>query len=72
MAAVKFPKGSEEWMMFTEFWGICQKYWIPENTDEYWESLIDETNEFAEKYKGEFANKLAIAFIESMEKKSKE
>lgn len=35
MSAVKFSKGSEEWMMFTDFWQLCQKHWEVELTDEY-------------------------------------
>ena len=59
MASAKFNKGSEEWMMFTDFWNLCQKYWIVENTDEYWDSLVDCTNE------------LSMALLNSQDKKSK-
>lgn len=51
MAAVKFSKGSEEWMMFTDFWQLCQKYWEVELTDKYWEDLIADANVIYDKYK---------------------
>lgn len=73
MAEVKFNKGSEEWMMFTDFWQLCQKYWKVESSDEYWDSLIDCMNDFCEKYKEiPLARKIAFALIETMEEKYKE
>ena len=50
MASKKFNKGSEEWMMFTDFWNLCQKYWVVEDSDEYWESVISSANDFYKKY----------------------
>lgn len=67
MASVKFQKGSEEWCMFTDFWELCQKYWIPEDAKankSYWEQLMIDAGEFAEKYnQNEFAKKLVLAFL---------
>ena len=72
MASAKFNKGSEEWMMFTDYWNLCQKYWIAENTDEYWDGLVDCTNEFYEKYKNiDLSEDLAMALLNSQDKKSK-
>lgn len=51
MSAVKFSKGSEEWMMFTDFWQLCQKHWKVELTDKYWEDLISDADSFYAKYK---------------------
>ena len=51
MSAVKFSKGSEEWMMFTDFWQLCQKHWEVELTDKYWEDLISDSDSFYAKYK---------------------
>lgn len=65
MAEIKFIKGSEEWMLFMDYWGLCQKYWNPEDNDEYWNSLIDAAKEFHKKYGTEFAKALAKALVES-------
>lgn len=63
MAEVKFDKGSEEWMMFVEYWQMCQKFWKPEDSDKYWQELINAINEFYEKFKHiPLAKKLALAF----------
>lgn len=72
MASAKFNKGSEEWMMFTDYWNLCQRYWIVEDTDEYWNSLVDCTNDFYEKYKNiDLSEDLAMALLNSQDKKSK-
>lgn len=75
MAGTRFEKGSEEWKMFTDFWTLCQKFWIAENSDEYWQSFIDASNEFCEKYKGItdgiFPNKLAMAILDAKEEERK-
>lgn len=71
MAEVKFPKGTEEWQMFTDFWKLCQAFWIPEDTDEYWKRLHDAAKDFGNGH-GQFAMKLALAFISEAERKFKE
>ncbi len=76
MASKNFGKGTEEWMMFVEFWKMCKDYWIAEDTDEYWNELIQKSNEFSEKYKdiipGELSTKLVIAFCEAKDKEMKQ
>ena len=72
MASAKFNKGSEEWMMFTDFWNLCQKYWITEDTDEYWKEVLISSNEFYEKYKSiPLCGNLVIAFLDSQDEKSR-
>lgn len=68
MASKKFNKGSEEWMMFTDFWNLCQKYWIVEGSDEYWESVIRSANDFQKKYNHILlSRRLALAFVDALE-----
>lgn len=68
MAAVKFSKGSDEWMMFTDFWQLCQKHWKVEQTDKYWEDAITDSNDFMEKYKSvPLSRRLATAFLNTQE-----
>lgn len=70
MASKRFGKDSIEWDLFQQFWRLCQKFWIPEDNDEYWNSMIKETNEFMKKYQSEiFSKEIGLAFIESLEKK---
>ncbi len=68
MAAVKFNKGSEQWMLFMDFWQLCQKHWKVEQTDKYWENVIADSNSFAEKYKSiPLARNIALAFLNTQE-----
>lgn len=69
MAAQKFEKDSEEWKMFMDFWQLCQKYWIPDSSDEYWEAFSAETNKFYKKHPDTFSRALGNALHEEMEKK---
>ena len=46
-----FTKESKEREMFGAFWEMCQKYWIPEASDDYWKQLTEAGDEFVAKYK---------------------
>ena len=69
MAEKRITKGSEEWMMFTDFWQLCQKHWEVELTDEYWEQLIrKDATDFEIKYKSiPLARNMIKAFLDTQE-----
>jgi len=70
MADVRFKEGSMEWLMFRDYWRMCQKFWIPEDNADYWDSVIREASDFYKRYGDEiFARGLALAFIETLDKK---
>jgi len=74
MAQVKFDKGSEEWMMFTEYWALCQSVWHTEDSDEYWKEAFDKCKAFGLKYGGicrKFSQDLALALLDCLEEKRK-
>ena len=48
MAEVKFTKDDPEFKILNEFWALLQRYYIPEQSDEYWEALIADVNKFLE------------------------
>ena len=73
MASVKFEKCSLEWNMFKDYWNLCQKFWIPEDNDEYWEDVVRETDEFYKKYKDVMLTKgITLELLTCLEKKSME
>ena len=73
MAAKKFLKGSEEWMMFMDFWKLCQDYWEPEESQEYWENASESIMSFGRKYESMiFARIIALAFMDYLENKAKQ
>lgn len=72
MAEIKFPKGCAEWLMFQDYWKICQKYWIVDKSQVYWDSIVKEMVSFSDKYKGiPLAKHLMTAFFEAQEEKYK-
>ena len=70
MAEVKFAKGSEEWQMFMDFWALCQKYWEPEKTDEWWEKALHDIDVFSKNYGSTvFVRGLCLALVRELEVK---
>ena len=67
----KFAKQSKEWLMFTDFWALCQKVWVPEDTDEYWENTTNLANNFIKEHKSSFARKLVNALMKDLEERNK-
>ncbi len=45
-----FSAQSVNYKVFVDFWLIVQKYWIPEDGEEYWDSLYEEAMKFGKKY----------------------
>lgn len=73
MAVKKFLKGSEEWMMFMDFWKLCQDYWEPEESQEYWENASESIMSFGRKYESMiFARIIALALMDYLEAKAKQ
>lgn len=73
MSEAKFEKNSPEWKMFRDLYQIIEKYWIPEDTDEYWNSVIDATDDFTAKYHQLHPMVVALAagVVSGLELKSK-
>lgn len=69
MGEVKFPKGSEKWQMFVDYWQLCQSVWEPESDDAYWQRVINATNDFCRKHNDPFANALAEAFTHDLDRR---
>ncbi len=68
MAGVKFEKGSKEWYMFHDYWKLCQKFWVPEDNDEYFEAVVRETDKFYKKYRDiGLGKKIALAFVDTID-----
>lgn len=65
-----FDKESKERQMFLEYWDMCQRFWIPEKDDLYWNEFIAAVDAFTVKYQdipGNFATKIAVSLIEAKE-----
>lgn len=72
MAERRFKKDSPEWVMMNDFLVLLQRFYDPEDSSEYWESVVYSQNEFYEKHKSMLGRKLANLFINYLEDKWKE
>ena len=72
MTSVKFEKGSREFAFFADFWKMVQKYYLPEDTDEYWDNLIAEAAQLKKKYDGDFYHYMIQGFMSYAEKANKD
>ena len=69
----KFSKGSWQWNFFQEYWKFVQKYYIPEDTDEWWEEVDSESKKLKKKYGNtQFVRDLIMAHMNKLERKSKQ
>ena len=59
--------------MFTDAWKFYKKYADVQQSDEYWEAVVDESGQIAKKYdNAKLAIALLLAAIDELERKSKE
>jgi hypothetical protein len=73
MSSKRFEKGSLEFSMFGEFWKLCQKHWIIENKDKYFDDLINDCEKFAKDFSGTKMSKhLALALLNFVDESEKE
>ena len=63
----ELKKGDTEYDLFNDYWKLTKEFNIPEDNDEYWESLISAVNEFYKKYNSQYAKDLVLAFTTSRE-----
>ena len=59
--------------MFTDAWKFYKKYADVQQSDEYWEAVVDESGQIAKKYdNAKLAIALILAAIDELERKSKD
>jgi hypothetical protein len=72
----KFSKNSIEWRMFGDIYQLVERYWMPEDSDEYWQAVVDSVDKISDKYNNTsaqlFVNIILSAFVEYLQTKMKE
>ena len=72
----KFSKNSIEWRMFGDIYQLVERYWIPEDSDEYWQAVVDSIDKISDKYNETsaqlFVNMFLSTFTAYLETKLKE
>lgn len=64
-------KGTEEFEMFRDYWNMLEENWGVEDSETYWDGVIEDTKAFYGRYKTEFSKELALALINELERKAK-
>lgn len=67
----QFAKNSQERQLFADFYKMCEKFWEPENTDEYWTEVSKAADWFIQKY-GKvhpIAKEMTVAFVCGLDEK---
>ena len=59
----KFEKGSEDWQFFMDYWNFRQKWYEPEESDNWFEELKEAADELKMKYDKTKCRKYVIALI---------
>lgn len=60
------------WGMFTDAWKFYKKYADVQQSDEYWEAVVDESGQIAKKYdNAKPAIALILAAVEELERKAR-
>lgn len=71
MSAIKLQKGTEEFEMFRDYWKMLEENWGVEDSEEYWDKVIEDTKAFYGRYQTEFSKELALTLINELERKAK-
>lgn len=75
MAQQKFEKGTELHQMINDYLRLLQQFWIVEESDSYWESVMQAVYGFYGKYKeidNVFSVTMALAFVDVLEEKARQ
>lgn len=71
MASVKKSEIPEIAEFMTKFWNFIKKYWIVEESDEYWAQLIAEADEIAKRHPDEFCKGQILKYVDYLDAKLK-
>ena len=63
----QLTKNDAEWQMFADYYKIYQDFYIPEETDEYWDNLMRACNDFYNNYTSKYAQDMIFAYLNSRE-----
>ena len=56
-----------EQTLMKEFWDFRKKFYNGEESDSYWESIVEETNKLSKKYNSIYVDNLLLSCVEDIE-----
>lgn len=62
-------KGTEEWMFWSDFFQFCKKYWKENNSVEWWDNFIKESDVLSKKHNSDYAHCFISAFLDLQQKR---
>lgn len=72
MSGVVFERGSGEWEMFKDCYRFAEKYWVPEDNEEYWRNLVEDYEAFIQKHAAiPLAAGIGLAVVKYLEDRAK-
>lgn len=74
MAQQRFEKGTELHQMINDYLRLLQQFWVVEDTDIFWEEVMNAIYDFYGKYKSVdeiFSVTMALAFLDVLGEKSR-
>ena len=68
MASVSTSDIPEEQQFFADYWTIRKRFYEPEDDENYWETVVDETVKLSEKYnRNVYFDNLLLVFVDDLE-----
>ena len=68
----KLTKTDADFQMFADYYKLYQDFYVPEEGNDYWQSLISEADAFLAKYKTKYAEDLITAYLDSRQRMYKD
>lgn len=75
LAQQRFEKGTELHQMVNDYLKLLQQYWVVEESDTYWDSVMKAICDFNAKYKSVdevFSVVMALAYLDLLEEKARQ
>lgn len=71
MASVTKKDIPQESAMMGDLWELIKKYYIPEDAENYWDSVMKDAGAMSDKYPSELCRKLVLGYLAYLEEKHK-
>ncbi len=72
MAAVTNKEIPDEFNLFGEIFTMYKKFYHPEESNEYWTSLVENTRDISSRYNTKLASDLCLIIVDELERKWRE
>lgn len=64
-------KKTIEFQIYADVWNFHKRFYQVDNSEMYWDQVVEESRKLSEKYKSKFADDLLAAVLTEFERKGK-